>query len=201
MLNQLHKVEKDILKIIFKAQKDRINGYKNLNTMHIDYHEPFVNRIWFQYDEKHRVYLHKIFPIKQSTWAKKNVIGWSDEEIAKDKQKALFHPHPWESAIRILEGKYEMGIGHSETNEIPAVDCKLILPTYSEYEMVDENGWHYVSPLSKPSYSIMVTGNLNEREMPVEPNKKFRKLMPQEAHSILETVRKVYNGRKILRLF
>lgn len=142
-----------------------------LHSMYIDYHKPFVSRIWFQYGD-YRVYLHKI-------------------ESCGDNKEALFHPHPWKSAIRLIRGKYEMGIGHSETNDIPNTDCKLILSEGTVYEMTEENGWHYVNPLSV-SYSIMVTGERSNRKMPVEPKKDFRKLNSIEVYDILNVVSNYY---------
>jgi hypothetical protein len=163
MLDILFEIEKDILSLIDTAE---------FKTMYIDYHEPYVKRIWFQHG-KYRVYLHEIQP-----------------SLASD--SSLFHPHPWKSAIRILRGKYEMGIGHSETNDIPKIDCKLIIGAGTAYEMVEKDGWHYVNPLDEPVYSLMVTGDLNEREMPVEPNKSFRKLTEEEIAEIRDVVRRYY---------
>lgn len=168
MIKKLYEIESELYPHLEKMMEN-INS---LNTMHIDYHEPFVNRIWFQYDEKHRVYLHKIFPSQSS-------------------EAALFHPHPWKSAIRIIWGSYEMGVGHSETNEVPKIDCKLHLPQYTTYEMVEENGWHYVNPRI-PSYSLMVTGELNSRQMPIEPRKEFRKLTEEEITDILDVCMEFY---------
>lgn len=37
--------------------------------------------------------------------------------------------------------------------------------------MYEMDGWHYVNPIDGPCYTVMVTGRLNGREMPVEPNK------------------------------
>lgn len=118
-----------------------------MKSLFIDYHPPIVERIWFNYGE-YRVYLHKILLCKQ--------------------EEALFHPHPWPSAVKILEGCYEMGIGHSENNLEPDIDCKLVLGPGSEYEMSDINGWHYVRPLI-PVYSIIVTGKPWGRFIPIEP--------------------------------
>jgi hypothetical protein len=134
-------------------------------SMYIDYHMPFVKRIWFQHGE-YRVYLHKIEPCLSSS-------------------QALYHPHPWQSAIRIIKGIYEMGVGHSESQQIPATDCKLFLSEGTIYEMTEKNAWHYVRPINEPVYSLMVTGHRNNRKMPVEPKKDFRKLTAEEIMEIL----------------
>ncbi|MFL5729590.1 MAG: hypothetical protein ACJ75J_08915 [Cytophagaceae bacterium] len=144
----------------------------DLKTMYIDYHKPYVKRIWFSYNS-YRIYLHKIEPCNESS-------------------EALYHPHPWQSAIRILKGRYEMGTGHSDTNVIPATDCKLILPSGTLYEMLEKNSWHYVNPLDGPVYSLMVTGKLNDRPMPVEAKKTFRKLSKEEIEDILHEFKQYY---------
>ncbi len=137
-----------------------------MKTMYIDYHKPYVSRIWFPFEDQYRVYLHKIEP-------------------CEDHLEALFHPHPWQSAIYIVKGWYEMGIGHSSTNEVPVTDCRLIVGPGTKYEMTEKDAWHYVRPIKTPVISLMVTGNLNHREMPVEPNKEFRELTQEEINDIL----------------
>lgn len=164
MLDVLLKVESDIENILENA---------DFKTLYIDYHKPFVSRIWFPFGE-YRVYLHKIEPSGASS-------------------DALFHPHPWKSAIRILKGTYEMGIGHSKTNEIPSIDARVNAVPGVSYEMIHPDGWHYVNPKNRPVYSLMVTGELYEREMPVKTNKEFRDLNKQEILEILEVVNEYYS--------
>lgn len=103
----------------------------------IIYHPPRVERLYTRIGDI-RIYLHVIHPCK--------------------KEDALFHPHPWPSAMRIYDGKYEMGIGHSETMQVPKIDCKLILETGACYEMTDRDGWHYVMPLKK-THTLMITSS------------------------------------------
>ncbi len=161
MLETLYKVENNLIELLYK-NTDKIQ------TMYIDYHKPFVSRIWFKDEENDcRVFLHKIEPCKES-------------------MEALYHPHKWDSAVRIINGEYEMGIGHSSTNEAPKTDCKLILGNGSCYEMIEKDAWHYVSPKYN-TYSLMVTGKLNGREMPIEPEFAFRKLSRNEVADILYT--------------
>lgn len=172
MIQKLFEVEDQIPEIL-KDLQQRIKP-EDLNTMLIDYHEPFVHRIWFQYDQKHRVYLHKIFPSSSS-------------------EASLYHPHPWISAVRIIKGTYEMGIGHSETDEAPVTDCKMLLGPNTVYEMTEPNGWHYVNPIDGPTYSLMVTGELNDRKMPIEPNKKFVKLNNEQIADIFDAFDSYYS--------
>lgn len=155
----------EVLQEIERILPERLVSREGFKSMYIDYHPPIVERIWFPYKE-YRVYLHKIHPCNES-------------------KLTLFHPHPWKSAVKIINGKYEMGVGHSKTDEVPAIDCKLVLTKGSTYEMTAENGWHYVNPIDRPVYSLMVTGELFKRKMPVEPKKNFRELTEQEINNIL----------------
>ncbi len=166
MIKNLFGVERNLLQLLSNS---------DLNSMYIDYHKPYVQRIWFQYGE-YRVYLHKIEPCKKS-------------------KEALYHPHPWESVIRLVQGKYEMGVGYSQTDDIPVTGCTLLLPTSSVYEMLEPDTWHYVSPLHGPVYSLMVTGKKNNRKMPVLPDKKFRQLTNSECLDIINVFNQYYNWR------
>ncbi len=140
-----------------------------VKTMMIDYHQPFVKRIWFEH-KGYRVFLHKII-----------------YTVTETNEDALFHPHRWHSAMEILKGSYEMGIGHSATNDVPPIDCKIILPEGSVYEMVEKDAWHYVKPTDpKGCFTLMVAGGLNGRkEMPIESDKVFRPLRALEVYEIL----------------
>lgn len=167
LLPILKEVEQNLLELLETSE---------LHTLYIDYHKPYVRRIWFQYQE-YRVYLHQIEPTEET--------------------EALYHPHPWDSIIRIIRGSYEMGVGHSMDQTVPKSDCKLILPSGSVYEMTEPNGWHYVSP-QEPIWSLMITGNRNNRQMPVEPHKTFRTLTENETNEILDLVKSVYTLNKKL---
>lgn len=113
-------------------------------SLDVDYEPPRVERLWRALEHHpaggapldYRLYLHRIHPC----------------------DKGLWHPHPWPSAVKVLSGRYEMGVGQSLTKYAPPSAASLVLPAGSEYEMVDPDGWHYVRPLGpEPSLSIMVT--------------------------------------------
>lgn len=56
MLKILKEVEDNLFTLLEeKSSKDEVH------TMFIDYHKPYVSRIWFQHGE-YRVYLHMIHP-------------------------------------------------------------------------------------------------------------------------------------------
>lgn len=171
MINELKNTEKELGNFLNNPKVE-------IHSMYIDYHEPFVQRIWFQ-DGPNRVYLHKIEPCNLN-------------------QNALYHPHPWKSAVRTIHGAYEMGIGHSNTDKIPATDCRLILNKDTIYEMIEEDAWHYIRPINGPVYSLMVTGFKNNRKMPIEPNKKFRKLTEEEFVTLLSVFEDYYQFKNFI---
>lgn len=146
MLDVLHRVEDDLPDLL----REGVDAWQSLD---INYEPPRVQRLWRSYScegvgpariatgESVRIYLHRIFPCAQ----------------------ALYHPHPWPSAIRIITGRYEMGLGFSETYQLPNIMradrevARVILGPGNQYEMVNPAGWHYVKALGEPSLSVMVT--------------------------------------------
>jgi hypothetical protein len=140
MLNKLIEIEKNIL--------DYLSDENSWNSVYVDYHHPYVTRLWRQIGQE-RIYLHKILPCETN--------------------QSLLHTHPWPSAMKVIKGRYEMGVGYSEnaSTSTPVIASTLILPKHSYYEMADINSWHYVRPLDdSPSYSLMITGKPWGRESP-----------------------------------
>lgn len=130
----------------------------------INYHPPFVDRLWTGYKE-YRVFLHCVHPC--------NI------------DEALFHPHPWPSAMRIVKGTYEMIVGFGEGESQPPVASRLVLPTGSLYEMTEKNSWHAVAPLGEPAWSIMVTGWSWDRPSP-KPSHRLGLLSPERREDMLD---------------
>jgi hypothetical protein len=115
------------------------------NSLDINYHPPFVERLWIPWGE-YRVSLHRIHPCTPD--------------------QALFHPHPWPSAMRILDGTYEMAVGYGAGSTPPPIAARIIASGDFTYEMTDPDAWHYVRPLGGPAKTIMVTGRPWHREAP-----------------------------------
>lgn len=110
------------------------------NSLDVDYEPPRVERLWRPFEDQYRIYLHRIHPC----------------------EKALMHPHPWPSVIKVYSGKYEMGLNYHGPDETLAT---FILTVGSVYVMDDPKGWHYVKPLEKPSLSLMITGKPYEPQV------------------------------------
>jgi hypothetical protein len=155
MLNVLERVEADLAGLL----RDR-GLWKSL---YIDYHPPVVERLWTDHDDC-RVYLHRIHPCGPG--------------------EALFHPHPWPSAMRVLSGRYEMAVGFGPGDTPPPVAALIVAEAAAggdfRYEMTHPDAWHYVRPIGGPSYSVMVTGRPWDRPSP-RSGKKLRPLTDEEA--------------------
>jgi hypothetical protein len=137
------------------------------NSLDVDYDPPRVERLWRPFEEC-RLYLHRIHPC----------------------DRALYHPHPWPSAIKIVSGGYEMGVGFGEGSQPPLVAATLHLKPGSSYEMTNIDGWHYVLP-SVENLSIMITGAPWDRWAP-GPNKQLSALKGVEVEALLADFRKHY---------
>lgn len=140
MLNCLHKAEQELPDLLHV-----FDGWEGIDVL---YHEPRVERVWRQWGNL-RISLHVIHPA--------------------NKIDCLFHPHPWPSAMRVVHGGYEMGIGYGEGIEAPPEACRVILSAGSQYCMENKDGWHYVCPADGLNLSVMVSGAPWVREMPIEP--------------------------------
>jgi hypothetical protein len=129
MLNDLHEIERVLPQLLASSE-----GWKSLD---VDYEPPRVERV-YRAVGPHRVSLHVLHPCAPG--------------------RALFHPHPWPSAMRVLSGVYEMAVGAGSGDEAPPVALMLVARGPLEYEMTDPDGWHSVRPIGGPALSVMITG-------------------------------------------
>lgn len=162
MLDALHDAERTLPELLRNPDLWK--------SVFVDYHPPFVERLWCEWGGN-RLYLHRIHPCAE--------------------HEALFHPHPWPSAMRILSGTYEMAVGYGIGEELPPVAAKIIFGVGSEYEMTDPNGWHYVRPLGEPTMSLMITGKPWERWAP-KSERSLSPLASDKEAEILEFFRTTY---------
>lgn len=160
-----------MLDVLKKAEADLpmlLNEVERWNSLLIDYEVPKVERVWTQWGQ-HRICLHRIYPC----------------------DKPYFHKHPWPSAMKIVEGRYEMSVGYNSGDDEPPSAAKIILAPGSTYEMVEPNGWHSVNPLMMPVMSIMVIGkpwnpNLNKKNLQLKP------LTKEVSEEILNYFKNIY---------
>ena len=142
MIEELKKVEEEEL-------IDLLITPSAWKSLHIDYHPPIVERIWAQLKNGKRIYLHFIHHC--------------------EKGEALNHPHPWPSAMHVLTGRYEMGVGYGEGEKDP--EMFLSLETENGglyYDMTHRDGWHYVRPMEpgKSVATVMLAGEPWDRWSP-----------------------------------
>src|SRR5581483_10131554 len=76
----------DQLKVIERQLPKLFKG-NHWHSLYVDYEPPTVERLWTDVGNC-RLYLHRIHPC----------------------EKALYHAHPWPSAIKVLSGVYEMAV-------------------------------------------------------------------------------------------
>ena len=91
----------EILKIVEEDMPGILASSDDWKSIYVDYEHPHVERVWREYtinDIQYRIYLHRIHP---------------------PEGKALYHPHPWPSAISVLDGSYETGIGYGHNSNTP----------------------------------------------------------------------------------
>lgn len=134
----------------------------NWGTLDVDYHAPRVKRLFRAWGD-YRINLHEIAPCGPG--------------------EALYHPHPWPSAMIVLNGVYEMGVGHGPGLKEPPIAARIIMKDNDCYEQTDFDSWHYVRPLTTV-YSVMLTGKPWHRIFP-GPNHDLEPLTPTEKEDLL----------------
>ena len=70
----------DVLTQVERALPALLQDESVWQSLYVDYHPPMVERLWTRWGE-YRVFLHRIHPCERG--------------------QALFHPHPWPSAMRV----------------------------------------------------------------------------------------------------
>ena len=165
MLTLLHEAELELPKLLTSTE-----GWKSLL---VDYHPPMVERVYREWRGL-RLNLHWIHPCAP--------------------EDALFHPHPWPSAMRVISGSYEMGVGHGPRGKTPPIAARILASGPMEYEMTDPDAWHYVRPLSGVAMTVMVSGKPWDVVTPKEaqPHRPLPALSPARVEETLAAYRKIY---------
>lgn len=162
MLTALKGFEKELPKLL--------KNVSDWNSLKVDYSLPIVERLWREW-MGFRIFLHKIHPCDFST--------------------SLYHTHNWPSAMKVVSGRYEMGVGYGENNTPPPIASTLVLNTGSTYEMIEPNAWHYVRPLDDFAYSIMITGTPWGSGSPKSSNP-LSELSPTEKEELFNFFKSMY---------
>jgi len=160
----------DVLSRVEQALPALLRNESRWQSLYVDYHPPTVERLWMAWGE-YRVNLHRIYPC--------------------EREQALFHPHPWPSAMHILAGEYEMAVGHGTGLELPPIAALIIARQDFRYEMTHPDSWHYVRPLGQPTLSVMVTGLPWVREAP-KVGKPLRPLSAEQKAELFQVFRLLY---------
>lgn len=124
------------------------------NTLLVNYFPPIVERCWIQLGN-YRLMLHFIHECKS--------------------EEALFHTHRWPSAMHVLNGKYEMGLGFGAGTTPPEKMATILFDNGGYYDMTHIDGWHYVRPVGGVCATTMLIGKPWDRE---ETVKEFPPLGP-----------------------
>jgi hypothetical protein len=111
-------------------------------SLSITYEQPHVERLYADLPSvvgrpTLRVLLHRIHPCEPT--------------------KALWHSHPWPSAVKLLDGEYEHACGFEHRTGHRTV-VRSLLQAGASYEITDPLAWHYVRPIDEPVHTIMITG-------------------------------------------
>ena len=154
MLDVLKQVEKELGSLLERT---------DWQSLDINYHAPRVERVWLQW-HGFRINLHRIH--------------------ACTPRQALFHPHPWPSVVRVIEGGYWSAIGYGDsTGPDPAMAAEFWLAPNSIVSMEEPYGWHLVAPPA-PSLSLMVTSAPWQMKMSFKPGLILTTLSDEKIESL-----------------
>lgn len=141
------------------------------HSLYVDYHAPFVERLWCQLDEENRLMLHRIYPCGPG--------------------EALLHCHPWKSVVRMISGTYEMEIAYDAGEKKPRIATRQKFDAGSIYEMLDLEAYHSVRPIGGPTLSSMLIGKPENIGLP-KPTKLLLPLSKQKEDELFDLFRASY---------
>lgn len=115
---------------------DSIEQPELWQTLVIDRRKPITHRAWIMHGDT-RICLHGFEPCQR--------------------EEAFLHPHPWPSAMLVLDGSYDMHVGYAAAPESRQPDdvISLQLAAGSTYDMSVPGAWHKVVPRTR-CYSLMI---------------------------------------------
>jgi hypothetical protein len=139
--------------------------------LYADSEKPHLKRLWRQWYH-YRINLHHFTACEQT------------EEFP--------HPHPWMMAVKILEGKYMMGLGKGNNLSAPPVLTYKEYEPGEYYEMLEMDEWHAIRPLGEEAVTIMVSGPTIYELNKVHSNKPSRELTSSERAELFCRLRTHY---------
>lgn len=174
----------DVLKQLPKLLQDPATAW---NSLAVRYERPYVDRLWRPLKDywSARVFLHRIHPCED--------------------YEALMHPHPWPSAMYLVNGTYEMVMGfgdptgdHSNPRAAPQPAAVFRLGAGSFYEMGHPWSWHSVRPIGGPTLSVMVTELPWAKESDKYPGKGIEHgtLSAEAQEALLDEFRQAFHVEK-----
>lgn len=171
-------MDASMMDVLLQAEKELptlLESEEEWNTLDINYHPPRVERLWRPFGEGCRVMLHCIHACSTT--------------------EALFHPHSWPSAMRILHGEYQMIVGSTVGAKEPPVVLRSTVratpATEYRYAMDHPDGWHAVIPTDGSVFTIMVTGKPWTRLIP-EVTQRAQHTLPELSPKRAEELRKTF---------
>ncbi|MGA7328679.1 MAG: hypothetical protein WBX25_30380 [Rhodomicrobium sp.] len=173
---------------------DLLRARNRWRSLFIDYEKPHLMRLYVQLGAV-RISLHYFLP------ARKEDLSNGEEFDAN-----LYHPHPWWSVMRILEGRYRQWFGvasevlrtrDSEEQKLAKTPVRAILVEQvpgSFYAMTHPFAWHQVLPVPDQAVStLMVTvipKGWSQRDLP--PPVRQRELTSQERSFMFSHFKRFY---------
>jgi hypothetical protein len=158
----------DVLKTIESILPTLMAEESAWKGLYADSEKPHLRRLWrpwYQY----RINLHHF--------------------TACESKEEFPHPHPWKMAVRILEGRYSMGLGRGlDLTTPPTLTYKEYRPG-DYYEMLDVDLWHAIRPLGDEALTIMVSGPPIYERNKVHSNKPSRELTMPERSELFQRIR------------
>ena len=155
--------------------------------MKIRYEKPYVDRVWLQFSDRHRLCLHKIYPLEGT--------------------KAFYHPHPWEFETLIVQGSYLSNIGCNFTDQDrrnlipPPVIARVLFTEGSWYSIDNTNAWHTVEPVSKSTYSIVLIKKRWNVKTPGECQEQNKTMSIEEVAGLLRDFEKILSEKHLSLIY
>lgn len=156
---------------VFDQIREHIHHPERWDSIVVNRRKPYTYRA-FIFHGVYRICLHRFDPCEE--------------------HEAFFHRHPWDSRIWLLDGFYEMVVGHcpmGEENPVPLLKTEF----YGEgsgYESFNPEFWHKVIPHTT-CYSVMVNGPRINAGAPTTDGKDLDKMSDLDLLAHLDRFKKL----------